>query len=443
MVRKFEKTASLLLSAVFLLQFAGCSREDDPEETTASEETSLDENDPFAPEVVLDRADRFAVAVWTCDTDEFRRVCDSSYSDIEAQMEEMLDFYWVNPGTDEEAKVYQAIIDNLKYEIDEDSLDINEQREVASVDISFQLPDYETLYSDPYIQSSDDFVQEASVTFADPFVMTIEMELSGDAWKITNYREVFDRIYSFIGVEFDLERPVLDADDNGALDIELTSDHLEWWNDYGEDPCNPVFVNVERIACELPIEEEGALVNGVYATFSADGVVLATEYDSTFVTFEAIELPEDYYIREDGTFDSYIAPGEYNISFYNGDGALILSQDLKVEYHADETGYRVEFSGLYSEDDVLYANTTEITANLMEGESYIIPVGGSATVEYKGEVIAEFSDLSTGTVTLSVNEAGADADPSGRYLAEGEYTVTFYDYRGSVCASATCTVDVA
>lgn len=442
MAMDLRKTASLLLSAVFLLQAVGCSRSDEPEETGNDEEYPSEAVDLFAPDVVVNFADRFAIAVWTCDTDEFERICDSDYSDIRAEMEDKLDFYRVNPGEDETAKVYQAIIDNLKYEIDEDSVFTDEDDGTASVDISFTLPDYEALYDDPYIRNSDDFVQEASVTFGDPFVMTIEMELVRGYWKITDYKEVFDRVYAFIGEEFDIEQPVLETDQNGVPEIELSSDHLEWWNDYGADPSNPVFVNEERIAAELPLVEDGADVTGIYATFSSGGTVLATDPDTAFITFDVWDVPEDYRILDTGSYDYYLAPGEYNITFYNVDGTVIFSQDLKIEFHADETGCRVDFLGLYSEDEVRYVNTTEITASLMEGGSYLIPVNGYATVEYKDEIVMELDNVNSNTITFSVSDAGASTDASGSYLAEGEYTVTYYDYRGIPYASGTCTVEV-
>lgn len=437
-----RKTASLLLSAVLLLQAAGCSGRDDPEETVTEVTNASAEPDLFSEDDVTDCADRFAMALKTCDTDELELLCDSSYSDFSTDVEDMVSFYSINPGTDDTAKVYQAIVDNLRYETDPDSVCIDEDSETAAVDISFQLPDYEVLFEDPYIHNADDFVQEASVTFADPFVITIEMEFDDDSWRVTNYREVIGIVYDFVNMEFDPDRPVTTTDPNGVPDIELTSDHLDWWSDYGDDPCDPVFVNAERIAAELPLEEDGADMTGISAVFSSEGTVFATETDSAFVEFDVWDVPDDHRIWVEGTLDYYLAPGEYNITFYNTDGSVILSQDIKIEYQPDELGYRVDFTGLYSEDDVRYVNTTEITACLMEGEACIIPVSGSATVSYNDEIVMEVDSINSNAVIFSVRSAGAPADPSGNYLAAGEYTVTFYDYTGELLATGTCTVEV-
>ena len=433
-----RKTVSLLLIAVLLLQVAGCFGKDDPKDESRASEAAADIH---STDELVDVAEEFAEALRTCDTDVFEDLCDDDYERIANDLEEQLSFYGVNPGTDDSAKAKRAVIDNLRYEIDEDYVEIDEDDETATVDITFQLPDYESLMSDPYVTNADDFVQEVSVTYSPSFDMTLEFEWDDDIWRCTDYEEIFERIYAFTDEDFDFRTVPAPTNQNGALNITLATDHLNWWGISNDDPYNPVYVNTEDITAELMITEDNAEVPGLTATLSHGDEIIATSSDYTFVAFDAWELPENYRIHDEGSFDYYVAPGTYTLAFYNTDGTLLLSQEIIVQFEEDELVIRVEFTGLYSEQDVLYANTTTVSTNLREGTAYLNVVSGYATVDYNGDQILQY-ELSGQMVSFSVGDVGVPKDPSGRYIAAGTYTVTYYDNRGDVIASGTCTVDV-
>lgn len=445
MDKTLKKTVALLLFTAFMFQFAGCSKDEESvEETTRTEEeeTTFDEDDILTDAAVIAAAENFAEAVWTCDTDEFAELCSADYIDIQNDLEEQLNFYWLNPGEGDDIKVFQAIIDNMRYEVDTDSVDLDEDDETATVEVSFELPDYESIMEDEFIQSADDFAQEASVTYSAPLVIELEFELDDDVWICTNFQEVFDVVYAFTDMEIDFETVTVDVAPNGALDITLRTDHLDWWGICNDDQYAPEYLNTNEITCQLMIEEETADVTGLRAELSVGGNVLCVQEDYTFVSFDELDVPDAYRVQDPETYDYYFATGMYTVTFYNTDGTVLISTDVSVRCDLSQTGMQVVFMDLYSEDDVLYANPTEISAALREGQSWVVLVGGSAIVEYKGEIILEITDISSDSVSFAAGDPDIPVDPSGNYLAEGEYTITFYDYTGEPVASGTCTVDV-
>ncbi|SEW23336.1 hypothetical protein SAMN05216413_1735 [Ruminococcaceae bacterium KH2T8] len=104
--------------------------------------------------------------------------------------------------TEESAQFVSAIADTLDYEIDKDSVSVNEKKGTAEVTVTFEYCDYEELIDDVDITDIDqltDAVSDAQKTKTD---VTIEFSETDDGWKVTDTEEVIGEALEFTSARF-------------------------------------------------------------------------------------------------------------------------------------------------------------------------------------------------------------------------------------------------
>lgn len=133
----------------------------------------------------------------------------------------------------------------------------------------------------------------------------------------------------------------------------------------------------------------------------------------------------------------YLATGEYIITFYDPSDEPVIR--LTATVSNEEGGYSPYIEWWHNAQGNVYTNTDGIDCTLNYNGAGLYG-RTSSTIEYEGEVVYSYPDSQASC--LYTNFEGAPLDPSGQYLAAGEYTVTFYDSDGNYIYSDTCIVHV-
>ena len=153
-------------------------------------------------EEIIDLANDVAKALVKMDGEKVVKFADDFDSDDNPDFANAL--LETREFTENDVVLINTIADTLKYEIDEDSVNIDKDK--ASVDVTFTMVDYETViesgdYSDidevvAALQESDD-TKEVEITF--------EFTKDGDDWVLSNLDDkAYGKLYDFCFYEADL-----------------------------------------------------------------------------------------------------------------------------------------------------------------------------------------------------------------------------------------------
>ena len=175
---KKEKLISSVLAVSVLMSLCSCSGDD---------------------KTVLAIAEKYAEAVVSFETDDIAELMEDSSA--EAELERMEETYKENPVFEQ---AYQAILGSMSYTIDSKSVQSSKKDKKASVDITFTLTDYDTVFDDVYDDGGtlDDYIAALKDDDGDNVIeitQTVEFVYKRDRWLIKDKRfKNLDEIYSFI-----------------------------------------------------------------------------------------------------------------------------------------------------------------------------------------------------------------------------------------------------
>ena len=188
MKTNIKKTACAVIAGTVFFAMTGCSAAAKSGEETTSKDPS---------EEVMEVAEDYCKALADTDADKIIDLSADDLGDLEDQLRELLD---LDSGaySDDMSGILHAIADTIEYEIDEDSLAVDEEKGEASVDVTFDMFDY---VSNDFTEDVDT-LEEAQEAIADgektTVELTLELEETDDGWKVTGTDDVLDAVYDFM-----------------------------------------------------------------------------------------------------------------------------------------------------------------------------------------------------------------------------------------------------
>ena len=300
----------------------------------------------FKKDDIIDAAEDFADTLIKCDADKIIKLTeDKKTSKDTKDLEELLD---TSDLSKEDLLFIDAVADTLGYEIDEDSVDGD--KESASIDVTFNMVDYEDALegntynnSDEVIKALDscDKVREVQVTF--------EFVNDDGEWLISNigdksYKKIFD-FYGF--------KPEIMPDLASLVmytDIATGSGYVDLMVVFEENVEEYLDLMTCTVTCDNQTILTGEEVTGsgeyVYCGYYVDGMIPAGYYtvylkcgDNT-VAFDSVTVADESEIEPYG--------GGYEFGQLEGD-TYIADFDITENFennYLDIEGYDVEMEGI-------------------------------------------------------------------------------------------------
>ena len=402
MKRSSKKVVALVTASAMILSVAGCSKKSNKTE-----------------KAVVSAAEEFSEALIYNDPDEILDLCSADYDDMRDTYKTSLDFS--NYG-DDQGKAYDAILETIEYEVDDGSVEVEDDE--ASVSVVFTMVDYEAVAED------DDNMEDinAFLDAIDECEDTIEVETTfefekdeEDFWLITNLDDVLTDVYCFVGDE---------AISFGSLADYV--DHTYFW--FASDGVS-TYNNVNSINCQLYLTEEAYELSNeerqVYYIVLLDGTqVYKSElspsntdayWTTDLMSQSGLTAPDNNKLPE----------GQYTFQFYDaGDNLLAEDTCTVTQTSADQTSFSTYW--WFTSGDHTYNDTEEIDCDLSFDDGGNYPV--YYTVQYNGSVVYTSPVDSYSRYGYYGPEQNATLDASG-FLPTGTYTITFYSDNDTVLTS--------
>jgi len=261
-------------------------------------------------------------------------------------MDDLFDIDISGFNSEEETQIWRAILNKMDYEIDEDSVDINSQKDEATVDVVLNYIDIAPIASDPSnYESLDTFLIEIDEASLEDYEFTLELELDGDEWEVTNSKKIQRELSEILypeGLDISLgfsDSSFLNAYNGHTWYMAENTNHyynatyIDFWGTYDFDQ----YDGTPQMYFE--VEQDGVLV------FTSD---LITYPDCYFYTTDYPNYTPDY-----------LPAGTYTVSLYLIDGTLIDSDSCYVDLatgEGEDAGVS-NFVG-YDTDTAWYDSTT-------------------------------------------------------------------------------------
>ena len=359
------------------------------------------------------------------------------------EVEDDLEYYLsgTNADNDKYYEIVDIIADSLSYEIDEDSVFSSRKNEEASVNITYTMIDYQSIYEQisedggsvsDYIDAISD--RNAATTEVS---QTIDFVYAYDMWLVedTNGRKIFS-VYGFYDAvaHMDFIEPLLDYVDG-----------IVWY--YSDDG---VYYNYSQIELDIMTTTDGMEVPFEFTyEYYRDGELIFTSDICTDVGYyiEAYYGP-DYDDNAELNEDGYLVSGEYRCIMYDLAGNVLADSTCTVEnieYGEADASMIDDVVWYWTDEDDTYIDTDSIELDIIpttEGQECIWNFYYEI---YLGEELVYVSDDMQDQgywIEAYYNTAypGAETNGDGNLVA-GEYTCVFYDLNGNSIAAATCTVE--
>lgn len=357
--------------------------------------------------------------------------------------DEILEKYIHGEGlTDSRLEVYELVLDSISYELDEKSAKCDKKAAEGSIDVTFEIVDYESVTEDEAAVTGLDSFYEALEDCDDTaeYELTLEMYYDGENWVVDNYGEVFEELFD----------DIRDFEVNFVPD--LTNQICEaYWS--GDCDDSGLFTNAVFIEYELIMGEDFDSIN-YYYEFSTDGEVFYTsEVRNSFSgVFSAYIYSDKGYHTPLDDSGSFIAPGTYQVNFYDDMGNSIYTAECnvvveEVELPTDLSETVESTTWNYPGDGVnTFANITSVFLSINVKDEYKdAAFNYFYTVEYNDEVIYTSDEFIRKGFSEKLyygsyyNGCPVDENNSDN-MAEGIYTFKVYSIDGKLITQDSCNV---
>ena len=420
---KIKKLTASVLSLALIASVSGCA--------------NLDKDD----DAVLAAAEDYAEAISKVKVSDITDLLVDG-DDAEDSIEDLISGALAQEVPEGFGDMTDAIADTIEYEVDEGSVESSKKNAEASVDVTFTMVDYATIFETVSDNGGnvEDYISELKSSDADTIeiTQTLDLVLVDGEWKIQDNRlKNLNKVYGFY----------LDA-----LDYIFTAplasyiDYIEWY--YSSDS---VYTNVTQIELDIVTttdgqEEEFEFTYEYY--YNGDLIYTSDEWDNQGHWIEAYYGPfydSNAPVNTDGT----LAAGSYRCVIYDLDGHVLADSTCTVEHiDAMTSGDYIDYIEWYFSDDGVYTNVETIELDIIPTEGIGQAMTWEFTYEYylDGELIYtsdehEDSGYWIENYYSSFYDSGAELTDEG-YLIPGEYTCIMYDLDGNILAQDTCTVEV-
>ena len=450
-----KKTLSIVLALTFAVSLFGCSSLKTDDKKKKSKKGDFDED------AIVEVAENFAKAIKNADADDFEEVSsDSKAEDVFDELVLGSDF------SKDDKIVLDAILDSIEYEVDEDSVDGDEDG--AEVNVTFTVADYKSILKNGEFFDSDemaDAIEDSDKT--KDIDVTLKMENDDDDWKVSNASKALKSICTWTDFDYSdyISEPVVTTTEpttessteattpSGSFDGDfvgaLTGDYY-WWdcgNKHKNDP-NYVFPNAGRIELDLIIDEKDVddswSENIVYDVY-IDGEYIGWDYVFTLAEdgeglvccyIEAKDLPD--YVDGKGYFGNH----EYEFVLFDENDNEIESYTCSSSYK--DFGYEPDEETIGDSEqanNIYFVDWYCAESDYLEYDIFIKDYSIMMDFDYKF-YDADGNVLITDHITNSTTFLSCYLLPDEAGVKEfsGTYTVECTDPDGKLIVSSTITV---
>ncbi|MCQ2516047.1 MAG: hypothetical protein MJ094_04210 [Saccharofermentans sp.] len=223
---------------------------------------------------------------------------------------------------DNVALIQAALLEQVEYEIDEDSFEYNSKKGKASVDVIITYVDGEDICEDGDfnvdLETLIDAIEDADT---EDTTWTLELKLDKhDKWVVDNDSDIEDLLDEILTIgRFDPDEAWRES-----FSIEELYEGHTWYN---TDPgTENIYTNATYINFWGIISDTDELVWGDY------GFYVEVEYNGELVYEGETDWVDYYFYPEniDGYTGEYLPEGTYTISLYTTDGVLLDTDSCNV-----------------------------------------------------------------------------------------------------------------
>lgn len=263
---------------------------------------------------LLTISNQVARALASCDFDELETYIDKE-SDVNslAQWEEWNARLTFVPGRFYEdsnsVNAVKMIADAITYELYPDTVKISDNS--GSIKCVFTIPDYQQAVQRDDVVLLDDFRSALFKKVPVEYEVTLNFRQKDGNWFITECSDIMNVIYDFTNYEYSYIIPLKD---------------LVIGSQWIEIPYMGYYEEMQFIGYGIQFVE-GTDYSGIYCVIRYNGREIKREYDSNYSTVDAFE---DGVPTENWGYDTYLATGDYEFTFYDPDGNELVSESITV-----------------------------------------------------------------------------------------------------------------
>lgn len=363
-----------------------------------------------------------------------------TFQDDRSYWEHRLSFSTYSGYNEDEAKIYSAIAKSISCEIDEGSVITEDRGRQGTVTVTFSIADYEELLDLNESMWASDLEESIADLERANIVIDIRFVKENGVWLCSNSGDVLEELFAFTDIEFPVRRHHAGYIDSVCWTAGSFDGH---------------YTNAESICMYLDDYRNGNVgLEDSYFIVTCDGEEIYRQDDCGGIAeVFATDIPG--HTDETGHI---IAPGEYEITFFDEDDTEIISGTAHVDVEEEEliiqpylrwwmtsaavdqygTPLTIDFGGVT--EDPVYINTISIDVNIEY--SGIYPYwDGYVTLEYDGEIVCRQDGVEE--LFITAIEVDDEYRVDGElYFIPGEYTVTFYDADDNPVSRASCMVEL-
>nr|MCR5616027.1 hypothetical protein [Saccharofermentans sp.] len=301
---KTRKLMSVVLAGVMLLSAASCSLLDQGKKTKEAD-----------PDDIIELAEDFAKSVTTADADKILK----NFEDIsDTQADQFREYLSLEDQDEDSIYLKEYIAGTMEYEVDEDSVDIDEDE--ASCDIYITMVNYwdATGELEADVDEMYDVLSSYNGTLEYTVALTFICE-DGEWMLADDCFDDLDKVFSYVDYEFELDN---------SPEALPSVEEISWYNSNGG------YVNTSYIELDVYFAED--IYANLYYVVSKDGEEIFTSdmylvEGTIFMAWYA-----DYLVTDD--YGDYIEPGEYTFQVYTEDGQWLAEATASVSVSSEGEG---------------------------------------------------------------------------------------------------------
>ncbi|MBR5358880.1 MAG: hypothetical protein IK128_06695 [Clostridiales bacterium] len=364
---KTRKLMSAALAGIMLLSASSCSLLEQGKKDKEAD-----------PDDIIEIAEDFAKSVTTADADKILK----NFDDIsDSKADKFREDISLEDQDEDNVYLKEYIASTMEYEVDEDSVDIDD--DTATCDIYITMVNYWDATGE-LAGTVDDFYLTLAISESTiKYTVALSFVCEDGEWHLADdCFDDLDKVFSYVDYEFD----IADLTDKPSV-----SD-VCWYNSNGG------YVNTSYIELDVYFAED--IYANIYYVVSKDGEEIFTSdmylvEGTIFMAWYA-----EYLVTDD--YGDYIEPGEYTFQVYTEDGQWLAEATASVSVSSFDYG-----DGLLEGVDI--------------GEEYTIYDDSLADID-----AMLWTDMSGGEKLTGDNTYYADAQDLCFWLYLNDYDETLY-----------------
>ena len=296
-----KKTTCALMAGAVLMSMTGCNL---PEKTGKKDDLE---------KRFLETTEDYCDAVKETDADKLIDLSADDLEDKKEDLENILDFDG-DAYSEDMGALLSAIADTIEYEIDEDSIEVDEKE--GKIDVTFTVFDHENNEFDDDVDTLEEALDAVADGDTCEIKLTLKLEDTDDGWKVKDTEDITSDVYGFLIIG------AVDPDYTfGVATVEINEDDVIIAADGFCYAIETLDVNgiittsteFERIT-EADLGQSLCLTPG--ATYSPDMCQML----SVFADAISFEMDEDSLTVDEDTGTAQIDVSFYGLQYY-GDGS--------------------------------------------------------------------------------------------------------------------------